>query len=356
MAIRSPARGTKELTVETANDARRSTSYRDTFRRHRILLCLPIVLAVIVASFVVLSKPPRYSSTVSVWVDAPPPTASTVGANAPVLAQSPAAGEQSLLSELLATRAFVRSVAAKSLLRKHVGDPASHAGSVKLGKALSKVSSTVAGPQVLQISFEGPSPAVASSTLTAVVNELWRQSKTFISKHNDAVEAHYRNQEKTASTALTRARDRVTAYLRAHPQASASDPTLATLTAAQTTASDDVAQARTDLNQAAGGRAGGWSLEVIDSPSRPVQVSGGKKKLVMMIFAGIIGGGLVSLLGLVALTPGKREPWEDEMPAGPWDAEQLPGPGSWGDEVPTLAAGRRVVVPWAPSGGDPDKT
>jgi uncharacterized protein involved in exopolysaccharide biosynthesis len=345
---------TKRTSVETHYDARRPPSYRETFRRHRGLLCLPIVLSVLVASYVVIGKPPVYSSTASLWVDTPPPTPSTIGANAPAMAQTPATAEQILLSELMSTRSFARAVAAKSPLGRQA-DVDTDVGFAKLAASLSRVSSNVAGPQVLQISYSGPSAAVAGSTLAAVVDELQRQSKEYANKHNGAVRAHYRDQVVETSQALARARDRVTAYLNAHPRAGESDPNLTALTAAQATAAEQLAQARTDQSEAAGGRNGGWATQVIDEPSRPVQVSGGKKKLAMMILAGLIGGGLVSFLGVVALTPGKRDPWEDEMFPVDLPGDELSAADPWESEVPAAEGGRRLVVPWSGPSGDVDK-
>ena len=39
-----------------------------------------------------------------------------------------------------------------------------------------------------------------------------------------------------------------------------------------------------------------------------------KSKLVEVIFAGMLGGALVSFLAVVALTPAKKESWDDELP------------------------------------------
>src|SRR3954471_19446894 len=95
-----------------------STSYRETFRRHRKLLCLPVVLGGLAAAFFLFGTGKTYSSTASLWVDTTATAPSSVGdgSGSTPLAQPPAVAEQSLLSELLTTRAFTASVAQNSLL------------------------------------------------------------------------------------------------------------------------------------------------------------------------------------------------------------------------------------------------
>ena len=60
----------------------------ETFRQHRVLLSLPIVLAGLIAGFLVFTSRPSYVSTASLWVDTPTGQNSSVG-SATQLAVSP---------------------------------------------------------------------------------------------------------------------------------------------------------------------------------------------------------------------------------------------------------------------------
>src|SRR5438045_993654 len=87
-----------------------STSYRETFRRHRKLFCMPVILGALAAAFFLFAMGRTYTSTASLWVDTTPPLPSSAGANTSSLAEPPASAEQGVLTELLSTRAFAASV------------------------------------------------------------------------------------------------------------------------------------------------------------------------------------------------------------------------------------------------------
>jgi uncharacterized protein involved in exopolysaccharide biosynthesis len=304
--------------VDVKPDQSKSTSIRETFRRHRVLFSLPMVLGLLAAGFVLFHTTTTYRSTTNLWVDTAPPTASSVGANAVPLPTTPAAAEQSVLSELLNTRSFAVSVARESLLGKYLGSPAAielHAPSLLTS---SQVGSLAAGPQLLQISYTATSPAVASSTLGAIVKELQQDSAGLSTQHNQDAIAYYKSQVAVGTKAVATARGQVDAYLAQHPHStSQSDPNLSALIAAVNAASTQLAQSNTALSQASGTRAGGgWLVQVVDSPSAAVANALGKKKMLEVLLGGIFGGALISFLGAMALTPAKKkEPWEDEFAA-----------------------------------------
>src|SRR5205085_10624649 len=71
----------------------------------RLLFSLPVVLTTLLAVWFVLATPKTYEAGASLWVDTPPPGASSLNqTNTSIL--SPAAQSQQLLSELLTTRQF----------------------------------------------------------------------------------------------------------------------------------------------------------------------------------------------------------------------------------------------------------
>jgi uncharacterized protein involved in exopolysaccharide biosynthesis len=330
-----------------------STSYRETFRRHRKLFCLPIILGALGASLFLFGMGKTYKSTASLWVDTPPPAASTIGANTdPALTQPPAASEQAVLTELLTTRGFAASVAESSLLGKSLGSAAAirEAAAGLLGKG--QVVQTVPGGQVLQISYSASSPAMAESVLGAVIAQLrnYTESRTF--RHNQASVAYERVQVKAAETALTTARSHVAAYQAQHPGVTQADPNYVSLVAAETNAATQLTQANTALSQVSGTSNGGaWSIQVIDPPSQASTTALGKKKIVEVVLGGALGGLLVSFLAVVFLTPARKEVWEDELPIGGPVAPHVPPadpfrPGSNGDGVRTTPA-RSASAPTA---------
>jgi len=170
-------------------------SYRATFRRHRVLFTLPVVRAVLIAAFIEFSAAKSYLSTASLWVDSPASVDSSLGSTDPAIVP-PAQAEQSIITELLATREFVLAVGHNSLLGSYLAAhkaggllPSSGGGSVddEIVAALTPtaVTATVAGPQVLQLGYKGPTPAVAASTLSALMAQLQRDSARFTKQHSE---------------------------------------------------------------------------------------------------------------------------------------------------------------------------
>jgi uncharacterized protein involved in exopolysaccharide biosynthesis len=303
-------------------------SYRQTFRERRRLLCLPIVLAVVISAWFALGSPKSYQSTANLWVDNPASLASSLGnANPAVL--PPSQQEQGVLQELLSTQSFVLAVAQESGLSHYLATHGSGGftptsllsgggGSVK-SKVLNslgpkQVTTTVPGPQVLQISYRGPTPALTQSTLEALVEKLQKNSDQLSQKRNQAVVAYYRAQVTGASNALAEARAQVSSYLSQHPGAAGADPNLSALQTATGAASSQLTQASQKLNEvqsaAKAGGSNGSTVAVIDQASFPLGPASGKKKELLTVVGGLFAGLLISFLGAVALTPGKRDAWD----------------------------------------------
>src|SRR4051794_21891558 len=296
-----------------------STSYRETFRRHRKLLCLPIVLGALAAGVFLFAGGKTYKSTASLWVDTAATAPSSVGdSGSSPLGEPPAAAQQAVLSELLTTRAFTAAVAQRSLLGKSLGSAAAvRAGAAEqLGNG--QVMTTVPGGQVLQVSYSGSSPAMAESVLGAVISQLRDYTDRLSSERDQAAVAYQKEQVNLAQAALATSRRDVAGYQEQHPGISQTDPRYVSLVAAQKVAVKQLAAANAALSQAThtgnGGR--GWSMRVIDSPSRARTAPLRKSKMAKVIFAGVLAGLLVSFLAVVALTPAKKEAWEDELPIG----------------------------------------
>jgi uncharacterized protein involved in exopolysaccharide biosynthesis len=271
-----------------------STSYRETFRRHRKLFSIPVILGALVAALFLFISGQSYKATASLWVDTPAPTPSSIGAGSSALVEPPASAEQGILSELLTTSSFTSSVAENSLLGKSVGSAASIPKNATALLGTGQVVPTVEGNQVLQISYSAPSPAIAKSVLAAVVAQLRNYTDRLASQHERAAVASATGQGNAAETAPAIAG-------RKNP--------------------------------------GGWSIQVIDPPTNAGSAALGKKKIVEIILGGAVGGLLVSFLAVVALTPTKKEAWEDELPIAKGSLSDVPS----GDSV-------RAKSPAAPNG------
>ncbi len=309
---------------------KKSTSYRQTFRQHRLLLSAPIVVAVLIAAVFVLGSPKSYQSTASLWVDTPATTDSSLG-NLNLADTPPSTQEQNVLIELLATPNFALTVAHHSLLGPYLAAHSSGGSGLsgllgggggsldsQIRSALSpkQVTSTVPGPQVLQIGLSGPTPAVAQSTLNALVSELQSQSEQFSLQHNQSALSYYKTQVQTATQAILQARNQADAYRSQHPGASpTTDPNLTALSTAETAAGSQLTQANAGLGAAASAVKDGATVtqvHVIDAAGAAVQ-TGGKKKELEGIIGGLLAGVLISFLGTIALTRRESDPWEDEI-------------------------------------------
>jgi uncharacterized protein involved in exopolysaccharide biosynthesis len=304
------------------------TAYRQTFRRHRRLLLLPIALATFVALWSVVGSPKSYQSSASLWVDTGPGLDSSV-ANANPALPSPAEQEQSVLAELLQTRNFRLTVGRQGPLANYLAThsgrgwgPTSLLSALRGGDSLAhrtvtalsgkQVTTTIEGPQVLQISYVGPTPAVATGTLKSLLGELERKSSLLAQSRGRQTVAFYREQLDGAQKVVGDARQQVAAYLAQHPGAvGATDPMLRALKQAQGQATARLARATTNFNLASSAvqpaATSPSTIEVLDPPAAPTGPVSGKKKALLGLIGGLFAGALISFLGIVALTPGTPE-------------------------------------------------
>ena len=296
--------------------------YASVFRRHRVLFSMPIVLALFLAVWTVLVTPKQYTSTASLWFDNAPP-APSAQTQADTTLRPPAAQQQLVLNELLATRGFRLSVGRGGPLTEYLaGHAPSGRGPMDLvAKLLGRstalddrvlsalgpkhVTSTVLGPQVLSISLRGPTPEVAVGTLTALMDQFNQQTDNGRQLHAQASVGYYKDVVAAASTAAATAQKNLDTYVAAHPAPSANDPTFTTLSQAAAAAATRLNDANNSLNQAsvdAAHIADSATVRVLDPPVTPTGPTAGRKKATLLaIFAGLFAGCVVSLLGVVAL-------------------------------------------------------
>jgi uncharacterized protein involved in exopolysaccharide biosynthesis len=301
-------------------------AYRATFDRHRALLCAPVVVAASLALWFGLGTPKAYEATATLWVDNPAPAPSSLTETDPAV-RTPAEQQQLLIGELLQTRSFPLAVARRSPLERYLASGAAPRGwtPIALLSGLSgsppldaqilaalgpkRFVATVVGPQVLGLRLRAPTPTVAAGTLKAVIKELTARRVAIDVQRGQRTQDFYQEQVDAARKAFTQARASVLAYANANPAAGADDPNLKAALRAEHVASTDLARATTDLNQAKsdsqGTGASDTGIDVMDQPSAPASPTSGHKKLVETLIGGLFAGGLISLLGLVALTPSR---------------------------------------------------
>ena len=278
-----------------------------------------MVVGVLVAAVFVFKHTTTYTSSASIWVDTPAQTASTVGADANTASTTPAASEQGLLSELLTTRAFASEVASDSVLGRYLrGNTAAAAAQLEHGQVVV----TVVGPQVVQVSYKGPTPEVTRGALSAILTNLEQSSTGLFTTRDRAAVAYDRSQVQAIGAQVTSLRNQIGQYQRQHPGATAkSDPVLGALTTSESSAGTQYALAAGNLSQALADHSGGsWSVHVVDPPGAPIASVQGKKVMIETLIAGLFGGFLVSLLGAMILTPSRVDRWEDELPMAPTTA------------------------------------
>jgi uncharacterized protein involved in exopolysaccharide biosynthesis len=286
--------------------------YMDTYRQHRVLFLVPVLVGMIFALWVSLGSPAVYRSSTSIWSD-------TAGGSANDLsgAPPPAAQEQTMLNELLRTQAFATSVAQAGPLADYLRAHPSQGwgpgvlmqklrGAPTLDERIAtalgpkKVTSLVLGPHVLKISYDGPTPEVSYGTLRALMSKYEQQRDQL---REDALDS-YRTSVGAASTALSKARAQVQTYAREHPGVSASDPGMATLQHAERNALDQLAAATQGLTDAANSAldSTGTTLRVVDKPEVPLAAYGRHKTLLFGLIAGLFVGALISMIAIYALT------------------------------------------------------
>ena len=287
-------------------------SYVQTFKRHRLLFSLPVVIMSVLALWFVLGTPKQYKAGASLFVDTPVTQPSSFNDPNPGDV-TPAAQSQQLLNELLATRSFRMKIGHKGPLTKYL---ATHPGEgwgpkALLGKLRGSTSpqdrtwsaldakhviTALPGGQIMSIELHGPTPQVAVGTLKALLTTFASERRAIDVQRQESAVSHYKNQLTTAQAQL----DDVNASI-ASGDVSATEG-LALQRASQARvrrATRALGQARFSLDAAKGS---GPMYQVMDAPSLPAPAVSGIKKSVFGVVAGIFVGCLISLLAIVLLT------------------------------------------------------
>ena len=276
-------------------------AYKATFLRHRILFSLPVALAMVISLLFVLGSPKAYEAQATLWIDNPPPGASSID-NANPATLTPSTRAQQLLTELLASRSFRLAVGARGGLTRYLaGHTSTGFSPVALIRGKQPLSNRVEsaldpkhvltatpGPQFLAISLKGPNPAVAANTLWALINQLnHARAKIYIDREEGAV-TFFQTQVDAATEAIAAAQT---------PQTKDAALTrLARMTKA-------LNQARLNLDAV---KLQKGAFKVQDAPTPPTGPVSGKKKAVFAVAAGLFVGAIVSFIGILLLS-GREE-------------------------------------------------
>jgi hypothetical protein len=315
-------------------------AYRQTFRQHRVLLTLPVVLSALVAGWFTFGAAPQYRSTASLWVDNGPAGESSLtdvadpiapGAGSAGVADTPASLEQTNLQQLLHTADFDLAVARGSSLPRFL---AAHNGGGFSPTALlhspstdpildaagtigTAVTITTPGPQVLLLGFTGPTPRVATSVLASLISHIEGRTGQFGTDYGKTAQGVYSDKARNAAVAAANARASLADYRRTHATASGRVDTIEAALDTQvqaTTARLAVAQAALRQEATYAQNGGGIALlRVIDQPAVPSGPVSGASTAVLGVAAGAFAGLLISLLAVIALSPGRPGPWDAEL-------------------------------------------
>ena len=295
-------------------------SYVQTFKRHRLLFSLPVIIMTLLGLWFVLGTPKEYKAGASLLVDTPVTQASSFNDSNPQ-AVTPAAQTQQLLSELLATRTFRLEVGRAGPLTNYL---ATHSGGgwgpkqlLKRGSGSAEdrtwnaldakhVITTLPGGQLLSIELHGPTPEIAVGTLNGLLATFAKERRAIYERRQRAAVQLYQERLDTAQRQLGAINAKVASGALSPVDAA---PSLRAATARAKAASRALGQAKFSL-EASGGV--GPTYHVMDPPGLPAPAVSGMKKTVFGVVGAMFVGCLISLLAIVLLTSSDGRERDDD--------------------------------------------
>jgi hypothetical protein len=300
-------------------------SYRQTFSRHKVLFSLPVVITTVLAIWFVAGTPKQYRAGATLATDNVSGP-SYLNETNPTLTP-PAARAQQLLMGLLATRQFQGEVGQRGPLDEYLAHHPSEGwspiallrklrGGASIGDERAKaldakhVFAMTPSGTVLSIELNGPTPQVAVGTLNALIDSLnVRRRDMDVSRQQDAM-TRLGIQISAAKTTLARLNNEVNS-------GTLSSAELQGLIPVQRTAQTQLRTATRGYNLATlaldAAKKETPTYRMIDKPALPAPAVSGMKKSVMMVFAGMFVGFLISLLAVVLLTGSESKAGSDEL-------------------------------------------
>jgi hypothetical protein len=295
--------------------------YRATAQRHRVLFGLIILFCALFGLSSALGSPKLYRSSASLIFKSIDTGAVPFGAT------PPAAQNQEMLNELLATRGFPEKVARHSPLEAYLKThSATGNGPIALLKKFFKGSPTFderlaaalgpkrvtlapIGSNLLEVSLEAPTPALAQTTLRALVTDFQKERNRLQGSALTAAIAQFTK----ARTQLTTTKADLSNYTRLHPaSATNGDPELNALANAQLQATRQLRTAASAVNTAFVALNSGTGLPatagVYDQPNFPIGPTAGKKRVLELTIVGAFVGALISFGLIVLMSRSRPEP------------------------------------------------
>ena len=179
-------------------------SYLEIIFRHRLLVVAPVLLAFALGAGFALMQPRKYQAIASVWADSPVTTDSTIGTTGG--AEPPAAGQQALFGELLATRGFLLDVLEDSPGGSRLEGQSVREVDRALARARRQIGTYTPGPHILSITVNGRTPEVATRTAEVLVEKFLADQADLLDRRSDAEVALQRRQLDVAEESLAAAR------------------------------------------------------------------------------------------------------------------------------------------------------
>jgi hypothetical protein len=308
-----------------------------TLKLHWKLLVAPVVVGAVVAAWFTFGAASSYRSAASLWVENGVSVSSSLVSGEDTGAVGPASLESGVISELLATGGFDQAIAKDSGLASFYAQGRSaggfspsallahrHQQEAPLAQAVASVALntqiTVKGPQVLEVSYEGPSPTVARDVVRSLLSELGKAASRFGPSIGQAASSYYRKRLASAMQVADNTRNALRSFEQSNGSGAIGSPTYTSLVAEEQTAAAQLAAVKLNSSQAAveaesNDGANNATISVIDGPSLPRSPTSGMFRRVLGLFAGGFAGLVLSIAALMLLrAPSATRDWDAEMP------------------------------------------
>ncbi len=300
-------------------------SYRQTFSRHTVLFSLPVVITTLLAIWFVAGTPKQYRAGATLLTDNASGPSYLNESNPSVT--SPAMRAQQLLTGLLASKEFQGEVGRRgpldAYLAKHPSEGWAPTGLLRRlrgggsvadrrQKALDAKHVFMSQPSgtLLGIELNGPAPEVAVGTLKALISSFNQQRHALDVSYQQQLMADFSSRISSAKSEVANLNAQIAS-------GSHSAPEIQGLVQVRNTAQSQLKAATRNYGRAAlsldVAKRKGDTYTVKDAPNLPAPPVSGMKKSVMMVFAGMFVGFLISLLAVVLLTSGETKAEEDEL-------------------------------------------
>jgi uncharacterized protein involved in exopolysaccharide biosynthesis len=274
--------------------------YVEAFLRHKILLTLPIVLALAVSMGLTLRQPKQWVASATFWTDSSVPNESTVLSRPD---PTPAEQTASLLQELLHTKDFLSKVASRESSAAFLEGRTAPFDDIALGEVAGSISLSSPGPQVLSVSVTGTDPKAAAGLAESVVVEFQSRVTETVKERNQELVDFQQQRLDSAAKTLDAAQGQLSGYLTEHPQTPGQQDAVATQLESNVVAAQDAySKAQASVNDAELALSVGTSpssLRVIDEPTPPALPQSRRMAIIFGGVGGLVAGGLVTLLLLL---------------------------------------------------------